>query len=144
MQNKLSTDPPHPAQDIGKSGFPIFFKWGRNRHLKKENKGGRLKIQENTMCFEVSSNRPPAKPEIHNKIKKTQYFCQYCFGSRDVDTTSGRTMCKKRRFFNCFQRSLIRNIRFFRVFRCRFPRAPPPGTRQLCLIKRSKLARHTF
>ena len=98
-------------------------------------------MQENTMFFEVSSNRLPSQTwNSQKKIKKTRYFSQYFLGSRNVDTTSGRTMWKKRRFFNGFQRSLIKNIRFFRVFRCRFPRAPPPGTRQLCLIKRNNLA----
>ena len=94
-----------------------------------------------TQCFSrFPRTASPAKPEIHKKVKKTWYFSQYFFESRNVDTTSGRTMCKKHMFFNGFQRSLIRNIRFFRVFRCRFPRAPPPGTRQLCLIKRNYLA----
>ena len=92
------------------------------------------------MFFRGFLELPPTKPEIHKKTRKRVTFLNIFLEAGMLIRPLVGQCEKKRRFFNGFQRSLIKNIRFFRVFRCRFPRAPPPGTRQLCLIKRNNLA----
>ena len=66
--NKLSTDPPHPAQDIVKSGFPIFSNGSEIVILKKENEGEK---PENTRKHTVFRGflEPPPRPNLKSTKK---------------------------------------------------------------------------